>query len=257
MKATNTPLFFGFILLVFLLFRLTSVTAKEREFIVAIDSWPPFRIIENKMYSGIDFDIWREVAKRQNLKLKFIKYPWTRCLFNMKEGYVDGMIGLAKRAEREEYMFYTNPSYYTCTTVFYVLKGKSNLIQTYEDLYKYKIGFVRDSAYFDKFDNDLKIQKYPLVKEIQLLPMLAKNRLDAFIGTDCQADYQIIQAGYQDVFEKANYKPGNDVHLYMAISKKSIYANELSNFNETIRNIVDEGKVKEFAKKYYQSLVSD
>ena len=68
----------------------------------------------------------------------------------------------------------------------------------------------------------------------------------------CQADYQIIQEGYRGAFEKASYKPGNDVDLYLAISKKSIYAKELSLFNETIRRIVEEGKVIEFAEKYYK-----
>jgi polar amino acid transport system substrate-binding protein len=251
MKATNTQWIFGSLFLVLLLLPLTSLTAEEREFKVAIDSsWPPFRMIENKTYSGIDFDVWREVAKRLNLKLNFIEFPWPRSLLNMKEGCVDGMSGLAKRPEREEYMYYTNPTYYTCTTVFYVLKGNSSLIQKYEDLYKYQIGFVIDSAYFDKFDKDLKIRKHSLVKEIQLFKMLEYKRFDAFIGTDCQAEYEITQEGYKDVFEKANYKPGNDVHLYIAISKKSIFANELPKFNETIRKIVDEGKVREFVKKY-------
>jgi len=231
---------------------LPALIAKKKEFKVVIDSWPPFRMIEKEPYSGIDFDVWRELAKRLNLKLIFYKYPWARCLISMKEGTVDGMIGLAKRPEREKYMYYTDTPYYTCTTVFYVLKGKSNSIQKYEDLYKYNIGLVKDSAYFNRFDNDLKIRKYPVVKELQLLQMLANDRLGAFIGTDCQADYQIIQEDYKDIFEKATYKPGNDVSLYMAISQQSIYATELPLFNETIKKIVEEGKVKEFAKKYYE-----
>jgi len=242
----------GFVFFILFLFPLSTLLAKERELKVAIDSWPPFRMIEKTTYSGIDFDVWRELAKRLNLKLKFIKYPWARCLFSMKTGQVDGMAGLARRAERKEYMYYTSPSYYICTTVFYVLKGQSSLIQKYEDLYKYHVGFVRDSAYFNRFDKDAKLKKYPVVKEIQLLQMLAAKRFDTFIGTDCQADYQIIQEKYKGVFEKATFKPGNDVQLYIAISKKSIYAKELSLFNETIRKIVEEGKVIEFANKYYK-----
>jgi len=248
----NKKRILGTLFVLVLFFSPTSLIAKERELKVAIDSWPPFRMIDHKKYSGIDFDVWRELAKRLNLKLNFIQFPWARCLFSMKEGLVDGMAGLAKRPEREEYMHYIDPSYYTCTTVFYVQKGKASLIQKYEDLYKYQIGFVRDSAYFDRFDNDSKIRKYPVVKEIQLLHMLRAKRFNAFIGTDCQADFQIIQENYKGEFEKANYKPGNDVQLYVAISKKSTYAKELFRFNETMRNIVAEGIIRAFAKKYYQ-----
>jgi len=237
---------------ILLMFSSSNIRAQESAFKVAIDSWPPFRMIENKKYSGIDFDVWNELGKCLKLKITFIKFPWARCLFSMKEGLVDGMAGLAKRADREAYMHYTNPPYYTCTTVFYVQKGKSSLIQKYEDLYKYQIGFVRDSAYFDRFDKDTKIQKYAVVKEYQLLRMLASSRFNAFIGTDCQADYQIIQEKYQNLFEKASYKPGNHVQLFIAVSKKSIFSKELSRFNETIKQIVEQGTVREFANKYYK-----
>jgi hypothetical protein len=52
--------------------------------------------------------------------------------------------------------------------------------------------------------------------------------------------------------EKASYKPNNNVDLYFVISKKSPYAKDLVKFSKTIKDIVEEGKVKEFAKKYYQ-----
>jgi len=248
----NKNRFFAFQFLVLFLFFQSNLFAQERTFKVAIDSWPPFRMIEKKNYTGIDFDIWRELGKRLKLKIVFIEFPWARCLYSMNVGFVDGMAGLARRPEREEYMYYTTPSYYTCTTVFYVLKGQSNLIQKYEDLYKYQIGFVRDSAYFDQFDNDSRIQKYSVVKEVQLLRMLAAQRFKAFIGTDCQADFQIIQENYKGAFDKASYTPDNNVQLHVAISKKSIYAKEIKKFNEMMRKIVDEGKVSAFAKKYYK-----
>jgi len=253
----NNKKLFIFLFFIFLLFPKSNLHAQERVFKVAIDNWPPFRMIENKNYSGIDFDVWRELAKCLNLKLNFIEFPWARCLFSMKKGLVDGMAGLAKRKDRETYMQYTNLPYYTCSTVFYVLKEKSSLIQKYEDLYKYQIGFVRDSAYFDRFDKDTKIQKYPVVKEFQLLRMLAASRFNAFIGTDCQADYQIVQEKYQNAFEKARYKPGNDVRLYIAVSKKSIYSKELSLFNQTIKQIVEQGKVRDYANAYYTHVCKD
>lgn len=252
MKINKSQIVFKLIFLALIFFYRPVLEGEKREFRVAIDSWPPFRMIEDSTYTGIDFDLWREVASRLDLKLVFIESPWARCLFHMKEGFVDGMIGLAKRAEREEYMYYTNPPYYKCSTVFYVLKGESDLIQEYNDLYKYTIGFVRGSAYFKKFDDDTKLLKHPRLKEVQLIKLLAHKRIDTFIGTDSQADYQIIQEGYNGMFEKAVYKPNNDVDLYMAISKKSDFAKELSKFNKVIKQILDEGKVKEFSREYYR-----
>ncbi len=58
------------------------------------------------MSSGIDFDLWSEIEKRLNIRIKFIQYPWSRILHNLENGDLDAMSGLAKRAERELYMTY-------------------------------------------------------------------------------------------------------------------------------------------------------
>lgn len=239
------------LLLPFILFP-QIITAKPIQITVATDSWPPFRIHENKTYRGIDFDLWQEIGKRLNLEIKFVKYPWARILRNLELGEVDAMSGLAKRANREVYMHYTTPSYFTCSTVFYVKKGNKHLIKKYEDLYKYSVAYVNNSAYFKRFDEDKKLRKHPIPSEIQLIKMLAKNRVKVIIGTDCQADYEIKELGLKNKFEKALFKPKNNVPLYIAISKKSPFAKELKRVNEVIKQIIEEGKINSYSKKYFE-----
>jgi polar amino acid transport system substrate-binding protein len=228
-----------------------TIYAKPVEITVGTDSWPPFRIHENPMSSGIDFDLWGEIEKRLNIRIKFKQYPWSRILHNLENGDLDAMSGLAKRAERELYMTYTSKSYFTCSTVFYMKKGEGHLIKKYEDLYKYPIAYVANSAYFSRFDNDEKLKKYSIYTEIQLIKMLANNRIKVIIGTDCQADYHISQFGLTNKFEKAHYRPNNNVDLYIAISKKSPFIKELKEVNKVIDEIIKEGKIKEFSKKYF------
>lgn len=243
----------NFIFLILCTFLLIPNTAKaQEELIIATDSWPPFRIHKEDSYEGIDFDLWNEVAKRLDVKITFKRYPWSRSLINMKNGTVDAMSGLAKREERALYIDYTTPSYYTCSTVFYTQKGLGETIQTYDDLKKHLIGYVSNSAYFQPFDSDTNLKKRAVTTEAQLLKMLAAGRLKVMIGTDCQVDYDIAQLGLTHKFEKAIFRPNNDVDLYVGISKKSTYSQDISKINETIKEIVEEGLVKEFAKKYYE-----
>ena len=224
---------------------------KPAEIIVGTDSWPPFRIHSDKSLDGLDFDLWEEIERRLNIKIIFRKYPWSRILHNLKSGELDAMSGLAKRKERELYMTYTTPSYFTCSTVFYMKKGEGHLVQKYEDLYKYPIAYVANSAYFNKFDNDSALNKHAIPSEIQLIKMLGKGRVKVIIGTDCQADYQIAKLGFSNEFEKAMFKPDNNVDLYIAISKKSHFIKELNRVNETIKQIVEEGRIKEISHKYF------
>ncbi|NQY93304.1 MAG: amino acid ABC transporter substrate-binding protein [Campylobacteraceae bacterium] len=229
-----------------------TLVAKHQEIIVATDSWPPFRIHKDNHMTGIDFDIWAEIGKRLDLKITFRKFPWSRILHNLETGEVDAMSGLAKTEARAKYMTYVTPQYYTCSAVFYLKKGEGHLIKTYEDLYKYPIAYVSNSAYFEKFDNDKKLKKHPIYSEIQLLKMLKNNRIKVIIGTNCQIDYEIEKLGLTSSFEKAYYKPSNSSDLYFAISKKSPFIKDLNKINKVIQDMIDEGKIKEIARKYYK-----
>ncbi len=240
------------IIIIASLFLSQTVFAKHQKISVGTDSWPPFRIHENGHMSGIDFDVWEEIETRLDFKITFMKFPWSRILHNLKSGELDAMSGLAKRSERAEYVGYTTPPYYSCSTVFYLKKGEGHLVKTYEDLYKYPIAYVANSAYFKKFDNDSKLKKHSIYSEIQLIKMLSKDRIKVIIGTDCQADYEISKLGLTSSFEKAHYKPNNNVDLYFVISKKSPFIKELHKINKVIQDMIDEGKIKEIAQKYYK-----
>jgi len=219
---------------------------------VPIDSWAPFRILEKDKTYGIDFDLLNEIEKQSNFQFKYKKYPWSRGLASMKNGKVDLMSGLAKRVERETYIQYTSKPYYTCSTVFYVHKGNKDKINTYDDLKEHLIGYVDNSAYFSPFDTDKTLKKRSVTNEEQLIKMLAIKRIKVMIGTDCQVDYDIKRLGFIGMFEKTNYRPNNKVDLYIGISKKSPLINEFEKIDNIIKDIVNEGKVKEFAKKYYE-----
>lgn len=240
---------FIYIILYILLF-FNAAFSDEKVLKIPIGDWPPFSLTKEKPYSGIDIDLWNEIEKRLDAKINIKKYPWSRSLSYMKLGKLDAISGIAKREKREEYLKYLPKPYYTCSTVFYVRKGDSHKIKTYDDLKNFTIGYVSNSAYFLKFDNDLNLSKKSVTREIQLIKMLKIKRLNAIIGTDCQVDYELSKLGYTNLIEKAQYKPGNKVDLYIAISKKSQYINYYDTLAKILDDIIKEGKIEEFSRKY-------
>ncbi|WDP92200.1 MAG: amino acid ABC transporter substrate-binding protein [Desulfobacter sp.] len=227
-------------------------TCLADEFVIGTDGWPPFRIIQNGEFSGIDVDLCKEIEKRLPIKFKFKKVPWIRALRLMKEGEIDIITGVAKREEREVYILYTDPPYYSgCSSVFYAQKGKGHLVRTYDDLYNFKIGYVVDSAYFLPFDTDERLDKHKVTRELQLLKMLDSGRLDLIIGTDCQVDYHIKTAGIQNKFEKAIYRPSNAVDLYIGLSKRSPATRIKPDLDRVIRQIKEEGVIQRILFKYF------
>jgi polar amino acid transport system substrate-binding protein len=254
MKLEKLHLYF-FMAFLSALFLLKPSVSNGEEIIAAVEHYPPWIIIEPTSISGINIEILNEVAKRLNLQLTLKECPWKRCLHMMEYGEADIMSSLLKRAERKVYMVYIEPPYKTRSTkAFYLPKGKGHLIQKYEDLYHLKVGVTRGVKYFPPFDNDPKINKIEAVADINLLRMLAANRLSAIVSTESQADYLILYEGFQGKFEKAPFKYDKSVPVHLAISKKSRYVKQLPNFNKIMKQMVSEGKIDMTIKNFYDKL---
>ncbi len=220
--------------------------------IIALDEWQPFRISSEGAvpFKGIDIDIWNEISQRMNIPIKIIKYPWARALKSMENGSIDAMSGLAKTEERALYIYFIPQHYYSVSSAFYTIKGLGNSIREYIDLYKYNIGYVLNSAYFEPFNSDTLLSKIGVSTELQLLKMTELKRIKVFIGTDPQVDFDIKDMELSDYIEKAKYRPGNDLHLYFGISKKSIFLNKKEELNGTLKAMIDEGFIDAVVKQY-------
>lgn len=225
--------------------------AQEVEtFFIASDYWPPFRIKgEYGEIVGADREIMERIAERMGIRFVWTIRPWARCLYEMEIGLSDIMTGLAKRPEREKYIQYSEIPYYRCAPEFYVHKGQlQNDIRQYEDLKGLTIGYVRDSAYFERFDNDSTLSKFIGSTEDQLIKMLVEKRLDVIVGTDCQVEYDIKQRGLTGKIVSTAYKPEKWTDLFMGISKNSSFLKHQEEFNKTLKEMVDDGTVDRIFK---------
>ncbi|MCP4368369.1 MAG: amino acid ABC transporter substrate-binding protein [Deltaproteobacteria bacterium] len=251
MRFSKLNFFISFLFLFAVSFQTNLSQGKELKF--ALNHWPPNKI-QNPI-GGIDVYILKNIANRLNLKIRFIECPWKRCLTEVKFGRIDIASSLLKTPDREKYIAYTDPPYRTKSPkVFYLQKGKGHLIKKYEDLYKLEIGVMKGSKYFSPFDDDSKINKYEVIHENQLIKMLSRNRLDAFLITEIVGDYLIIKEGYKGQFEKAPFRDDSEVRVYFGISKKSPFANEISRFNKVIKEMVTSGEINKVIKRFYEDL---
>jgi polar amino acid transport system substrate-binding protein len=229
--------------------------SQGREIIVLVEDYPPWSIVKPKPIHGINIEIVKEISRRLDLKPRYILYPWRRCLKMMELGKGDIMTGLLKRPEREEYMLYVEPPYKTSSTkAFYVPKGQKNRILKYEDLFNLNIGTTIGSKYFEPFDSDSRIIKYPIATDLQNLLKVEKNRLDALIGTGTHIDYLIYSEGFYGEFEKTVFRYDRQINVHMAISKKSPYADELPLFNKTMEQLVTEGTIDKIIDTFFVEL---
>ncbi len=222
-----------------------------RRVLMPVDDWPPFRVVTDRSMHGLDFDLMHELEKRMSIDVRFERMPWNRSLIQMQQGKADAMTGLARKPEREAFIYYIEPPYSFCSTVFYTHAGKGEKIRRYEDLYGKRVGFVLGSAYFSRFDEDTQMNKFGVATEDQLLRMIAVGRLDAFVGTDCQVDYEIREKGLDGALDKAAYRPGNRVDLYLGISRYSILFDRIADVEHAMRDMARDGTLDRINAAYF------
>jgi polar amino acid transport system substrate-binding protein len=196
--------------------------------------------------TGIDIHLIKEVGKRLGLSVVFKEYPFKRLLVYMKTGQIDIMPSLAKRPEREEYMIYLSPSYYSLGPTFYVKKGNERIIREYDDLYNTTVGMSAGSVFFEPFDSDNNVKKYPVSFELQLLKMLDSGRVDTIIGSNAQIDFLLRQQGLDGKIKKAVFRPEKITKVFLALSRESPFAKDAEKFNKALKDIIDDNMLEKF-----------
>lgn len=245
-----------YILLVFLLaiFSIPGTAFGKDTYTVVTDFWPPFRIQNPYGIGGIDMELLSVIGKRMHIDFETKRAPWARCLIDMEHGNADIMTGLARTPEREKYIAYTSPEYFTCSPAFYERadrKGPS--ITTYEQLRNVTIGYTRGSAYFEPFDSDMQLNKIAIKDEGLMLKMMQEGRWDIMIGTDCQVDYDIRKNNLESTLRKVPYQPDVHIELYIGISRKSPLLKRKDELEEVLQGIINDGTMDVILGHYFST----
>ncbi len=98
------------------------------------------------------------------------------------------------------------------------------MLNSYDDLYKLKVGVKRGTAYFDKFNHDKKIKKAISLDDKNMAKMFAANRFDTMIILDKNSIETALKKISCTDYSYANYKYIQRIGIYYGMSKKSIHA---------------------------------
>lgn len=226
---------------------------EQKTYRMATEEWPPFRLNDpgsQSGFRGIDIELVAALERVLGVEIRIERHPWARALEMMRAGQVDFLTGVARTAEREQFMHYVDVSYCAVRPRFYTQKGKGKEILSYEHLYGKTIGHSLNSAYFEPFNSDSKLDKQGLSTETQLLQVLALNRLDIIIGTDPNLSYDVARLNLSEVVEPTAYQPDQRTDLYIAISRRSPMLEDAATVEGALRTLLAEGAVERILQNF-------
>jgi len=140
---------------------------------------------------------------------------------------------------------------------FYTNVKAKHAISRYEDLYGLNIGVIRSSAYFERFDQDHKLQKTFVTRETQLVDMLASQRLDVIVGIGANLDYLIHETGRSGVIKKSSFEIETKDPAYIAVSKKSKHKGIVPRLEKVLSDMRRANDIEQIERSFLEALARD
>lgn len=241
---------FYFRLMIFMVLSIASVSAMSQEddtLTMCIDHYPPLQVVlEDGKATGENVEIGRAFLERLGYDIKFTTdIPFKRCLQWLKEGVVDLMVGLLDSEDRQrDYHMFLYDDY---TVKGFFVNNAGLEIKAFEDLAGLNIAVVRGSRQFQEFDNAA--EGYFNKVYVNTLPaafgMLSRGRVDAVVCTDYYGENVIkSHPDFESKIRQAEYEVVNGTKVFIALSRKSKHANNLSNFESLADQMFHAGEFK-------------
>ncbi len=213
---------------------------------VGINHAPPYRVVTDEGVTGLYVDIFNEIAKRVDWKVRYVEAPFRRILRMMEEGKIDVMLGPLKMDEREEIMAFVAPVFPPERKLFFYHR-EENRVTEYDDLYGMKIGVLAGASYFEKFDTAEELAKEPIARYESLMRMLEMGRVDVVIAPELVGRYTVNHLGI-NAAESPYQVPGE--HSYIAISRNSPVLSRRDQVTETFEQIREDGTYDKLVSGY-------
>lgn len=195
---------FLFFLTSSILFAATAFSDNQRRITFAIEDTDSFPIYRQSGHEGLpNPGIYLEMVKLMeealNIKIDIRRLPWKRCLYELKGGYVDGLLTASYKPKREAMGRYpkkngkidsdrsfSRSSYYLYTTVHSPLKWHNNKLSNISGHIGAQLGF---SVVSDLKMRGLRVQELSDVEGI--FRMLLNNRVAAVAVHKSDGDFYL------------------------------------------------------------------
>lgn len=151
---------------------------------------PPYEYINKKgEFIGFNIDIIRAIAEEQNINIEIIPMEWDKGLNSLKQDKLDGIIGMSKNQEREEYFKFVSPSLINEQVIF--TSSQNVYINTLEDLEGLKVAYQTNDFNEKNISKIPKVVAIPKADQESALIALINKEVDAVLGNKLVGIYYL------------------------------------------------------------------
>jgi polar amino acid transport system substrate-binding protein len=225
---------------------------------IAYPAFPPFHWIkENGEMTGFFYEIITEaLEKRMGLTVVWTEYPWTRCQENLKIEKDDALITVPT-AERATYtVTHKDPFYQKTLNLFtYVDHPRITEIKKIREIADLRDGgfsviTYSGNGWHEENVRSLGVKTYETPYLENVWKMLAEKRGDTVIEWPPGAWPDIRRAGVSERLVDTTITI-SAMPFHLLIRKNSPRVDILSDFNDTIKRMKEDGTITLILSRYY------
>lgn len=227
---------------------------KEEKKVVEIGAYGshvPFNYMEDDELVGYEVDIWKEIAKRNNLELNYTISSDVAGLFTMLDtGKIDTILcQVSATEERAEKYDFTEPYMYSPGAWF--VKEDAEDVNTIEDLFGKSVGVIAGGVDIDMYneaDPEGKIEQVVYSNTTAAYKDIEVGRLDA-TGISRPQGLYLIKQGDVTGLKVTGYNGITETDIFPMLKGENKELLEMA--NKTIKEMKDDGSLAELAVKWF------
>ena len=212
----------SFIVLVLII--ASTCLADETLYFVGVENVRPFAYQEKGQVTGYDVDLFMEIARLAELKVRVELMPFKRSWVYLQDGAVDGTFMVYYRKDREEKILYSSRPIHTFKYHIFVKKGREFPFTGLKDLYGKRVGNQMGFTVTPEFESAV-TEKCITLEEATDIDMnirkLDSGRVDCYISTPRLVKNYTDSMGITDQIAMLPRPIVPDKKMYVALSLNS------------------------------------
>lgn len=233
---------------------LFSTAALADQAVIPVDHFPPWKIVRDQQFSGIDIELVTALLREAGVSPRFFQCPWSRGLKMIETGEADILTGVLRRPEREAFMHFIDPPYKTRSNKAFYIRRDAPDIAVYEDLRGKCIGVQRGAKYFKRFDGDSTLVKQKIHTNRLNFKKLVAGRIDALVVTESLGDYLLAKLDLRKTITKASFRHDRKVPVHFAVSQRSWLMDRVGELEAAARRMRSSGEFERIIREFYERL---
>lgn len=217
-------------------------------------NYPPFSWQRGEQIVGVGVELTEMIFNDLGIEVIFpVRGNWKRVQNGAAKGGIDLIVGIDKTWERTQYLAYPEQPYLDDMSVVWVRKGREFTFDKWGDLIGKRGTALLGESYGKDFDDFIArhLQMDWVSTPLQNLKKLEAGRSDYYPFSLYGGTLQLKRYGFED---RIRYLPNVIAKqgVYIAVSKKSIYAKYLPEISAAIQQRGVDGTIDRLVLKYLQ-----